>query len=64
MRRRGFGSKRISSRGSLAQLRLLLSGCTDGALNSFTVDRLAAMYDVAPKELEYELTIARQKRAA
>ncbi len=45
------------------QLALLLSGCTDKMLVSFKAETLATMYPVPLKEIEYALTIARQRRA-
>ncbi len=55
--------KQITQVQAKAQLQSLLWGCTEECLAQFTVDGLAPMYRVPRKEIEYELTVIRQKRA-
>lgn len=45
-----------------AQLKAVLANAR--SLDHFTVDQLARCYRVSAREIEYELTIARQKRGA
>lgn len=45
-----------------AQLKSMLANAR--SLDAFTVDQLARCYRVPPKEIEYELSVARQKREA
>lgn len=56
--------KQITRAASLAQLRMLLASCSDPALERMTAEGLAATHRVGVKEAEYELVIARQRRAA
>jgi hypothetical protein len=55
---------RITIDQARVQLRLLLTGCSDVALGAMTAESLASTHRVPIKECEYELTIARQRRAA
>lgn len=61
MRRR---ASQINPAIALTQVRMLLAGCTDVALQAMTVERLVSSYQVDRKTAEYELTIARKRRAA
>ena len=63
MRRRTIPDRQITQVEAKAQLARLLYGCRPEKLAEYTVDGLARMYRVAPREIEYALTIARQKRA-
>ncbi|MFQ3894586.1 hypothetical protein [Sphingobium sp. R-7] len=45
-----------------AQLKAMLANAR--SLDRFTVDTLARSYRVPPREIEYELMVARQKREA
>lgn len=47
-----------------AQLAMLLCGCTDERLASFTPEYLAGNHRVPVRECEYALMIERQRRAA
>lgn len=58
-----FPDKRESQRSAKARMVAMLYGCRPAALDRFTVDGLAATHSVPVREVEYELTIARQKRA-
>ena len=59
---RRYGSKEITRPEAKAQLIQLLYGCTPEKLASFTVDGLCRTHRVDERTVEYELTIARQKR--
>lgn len=54
----------ITRQQARTQLVMLLAGCTDAALEGFTATKLAGLYRVTLKEAEYELAMARQRRAA
>lgn len=54
---------RVTIDQSTAQLRSFLYMCQPNRLAAVTVDDLVARYRIKPKVAEYELTIARQKRA-
>lgn len=58
-----FPDKQITQQAARTQLASLLSGCTDERLAAFTVGGLARIHRVPEREIEYELTIARQRRA-
>ncbi|WP_416463214.1 hypothetical protein [Sphingomonas sp. VDB2] len=45
-----------------AQLKVMLANAR--SLEHLAIDQLARSYRVPPKEIEYELTVARQKREA
>lgn len=59
-----FADKQIGAAQAKAGLVALLTNCTDANLAAFTVDGLTRMYRVDAKTVEYELTIARQRREA
>ena len=64
MRRPQHHAKPVMTVGqSTAQLRMLLVGCTDAALGSFTPEYLASSYRVKPAEASLMLTEQRQHRA-
>jgi hypothetical protein len=58
-----YGPKKRTKLDCTTEMRLFLYGCTDGRLASVTVDDLIARHGVDRKMAEYELTVARQKRA-
>jgi hypothetical protein len=58
---RNFGSKQPSVSDSTASMKMMLSSAR--SLDGITVEQLTRMYRVTPQIAEYELTIARQKRA-
>ena len=62
MARNRFGSKTVTQAGALAALRGLL--CSARSIDDLTPDRLVSMYRVDRQTAEYELTMARQRRAA
>ncbi|SNT15785.1 hypothetical protein SAMN06295912_15010 [Sphingomonas laterariae] len=62
MRLSKYPDKQITQAQALAQLKSLLTSAR--SIDQFTVDSLGRMFRVPPKQIEYELTIARQKRAA
>ena len=56
--------KQITGAQSRTQMRLFLYGCRPFVLNAITPEKLKGTYrGVTLKEAEYELLIARQKRA-
>jgi hypothetical protein len=57
-----WGPPKPTKGGNTAALKMLLSGAR--SLDGFTVDQLVRCYGVDRKVTEYELTVARQKRAA
>jgi hypothetical protein len=57
-------SDTLSVEQARVHLRLLLTGCSDVALAAMTPEYLAQTHRVPLRECEYELTIARQRRAA
>lgn len=68
MRRGGRGQskypdKQLTVMAARNQMLALVNGCTDAALATLTVDSLERMYRVPRREIEYHLTIARQRRA-
>lgn len=58
-----YPDKQLSCLAAKNQLLALLTGCTDAALAALTQDQLERMYRVPAREIEYHLTIERQKRA-
>lgn len=60
--RQSFPDKQLSTAAARAQLKTMLAGAR--SLDHFTVDGLARMFRVPEREIEYELTIARQRREA
>ena len=57
------GEKRLTTDQARVQLTMLLYNCRPKILDGLEVGELARMYRVPPREIEYLLTIARQKRA-
>lgn len=55
---------RMTAEQGTAQLKSLLYSCRPEQLSTYTVEQLTRMYRVDTRVAEYELTIARQKRAA
>jgi hypothetical protein len=65
MRRPQHHAKPVMTVGqSTVQLRMLLVGCSDNALASFTPDYLASSYRVKPAEASLMLTEQRAHRAS
>lgn len=64
MKGRRYPDKRESVESATVRLKTLLAGCTDFALAAFTVEHLAATHNVPLRNVEYELTMARQRRSA
>lgn len=58
-----YPDKQLSAAQAKAQLMALLYTCRPERLAQLTIDSLASMYRVNRREIEYELTIARQKEA-
>jgi hypothetical protein len=58
-----YPDKQVSAASAKAQLSMLLNGCTDERLSSFTVDGLGKMYRVPMHEIQTMLTVARMQRA-
>ncbi len=56
-------AKQLSVEQAKAQLTMFLYNAPIRALDAFTVEGLQRMYRVQPREIEYLLTICRQKRA-
>lgn len=63
MRRRALPQKEVTAAQAKIQLMTLLYSARPAALAALTVESLCRMYRVPPKVVEYELQIARQKRA-
>lgn len=63
MSRRSYPRPDITKTESSAQLIAFLYDCRPSALGAVTVDQLVARHRVDRKRVEYELNIARQKRA-
>ena len=57
-----FPDKQLTVLAARNQMLSLVTGCTDAALATLTVDSLERMYRVPRREIEYHLTIERQKR--
>jgi hypothetical protein len=57
------GEKQLSVEQAKAQLTMFLYNAPIRALDAFTVEGLQRMYRVQPRDIEYLLTICRQKRA-
>lgn len=55
--------KQETVQSATSRLKHLLMNCTDKALAGFTVDQIASFHRVPVQVAEYELTIARQRRA-
>lgn len=61
---RGRGSKKLSSKRAKASLALMLHGCTDERLASFTPQSLCSSWNVSLATVEQMLANARQGRMA
>ncbi|MBE7186046.1 MAG: hypothetical protein INR68_16740 [Methylobacterium mesophilicum] len=61
--RRALPQKEVTAAQAKTQLMTLLYSARPAALATFTVEDLCRMYRVPERVVEYELTIARQKRA-
>lgn len=59
-----YPDKRLSVAESRAQMVAFLCNCTDAILAGATVDQLCSRFRVDARTAEYQLTIARQRRAA
>lgn len=62
MKRRSFGSKHITHKRAAASLALLLSGCREEQLTSFTAEALAASHNVPLDKAAMMLAAARMAR--
>lgn len=62
MRMRAAQNTAVTVATARAQLKAMLANAR--SLDAFTVESLIRSYRLSPKEIEYELAIARQKRAA
>ena len=61
----GFVGKRVRTRmDRKVEMALFLAGCTDAALDRTTVGDLVARYSVDARVAEYEILLAKQRRAA
>jgi hypothetical protein len=59
-----YPDKRLSVTESTAQMVAFLCNCTDAILAGASVDQLCSRFRVDARSAEYQLTIARQRRAA
>lgn len=60
---RGIPEKQVTPALARTQLVSLLYSCRPAMLATYTAESLCRMYRVDARTAEYELTIARQKRA-
>ena len=60
--RRAFPAKQVTVTNARMQLAQLLCGATDDKLRGFTVDGLARMYRVQPKDIGQMLALERRRR--